>query len=237
MIPLRYGNYPKDHNVLTLVPDNYQPPAKNTPIALRLVPQITGYTIQNLLSVLTEPIPHVDCDIIYLKAYQWPWKQGSHDSKPAATLKGLLAPAMAAKSPREAIAVIPSNLFVWSKDLEECVFNSFSDATGERTPFSERPDWNPNLSGLEGLIEECPSQLTTICTFPNKPKHKPREEGVKETKARDALIQKTGDEIRKEDPGLNKESVVRKLKMKAFPDLSLARIRKIYCHKGKSLNF
>ena len=217
--------------------DNYQPPAKNTPIALRLVPQITGYTIQQLLSVLTVPIPHVDRDIIYLKAYQWPWKQGSHDSKPVAALKELLAPAMAAKSLREAIAVIPTNLFVRSEDLENCVINSFSDATGEPTPLSERPDWNPNLYDLEDLIEKCPSQLTTICTFSNKPKHKPREEGKKETSDRKALLQKRCNEIQKESPvPLTKDAIARKLqKMEEFKTIKLSTIERIIRTRDKKL--
>ena len=175
---------------------------------------------------MTEPIPHVDRDIIYLKAYQWPWKQGSHDSKPVAALKELLAPAMAAKSPQEAIAVIPINLFVWSEDLENCVINSFFDATGEPMPPSERPDWNPNLYGLEDLIEKCPPQLTTICTFSNKPKHKPREEGKKETSDRKALLQERCNEIQKESSvPLKKDAIARILqKMKEFETMELQTI-------------
>jgi len=201
---------------------DYQPPKNNTPIALRLVPRITGYTVRDLFSILTEPIPHSDRDSYYLYAYQWPNKK---HTVPVSALKLLLEPAMKANTFRGEVVGIPPNLFVWPDDLERCKFDCYFDAAGERPPFSDRPDWNPNIHDIEDLVRKCPPPLWTIC---NIPRHKSREQGKKETAERNALLQEKCKEILMKMPGLSKKDIAKRLgRMPEVRDLATETIERI----------
>ena len=208
--------------------NNYKPPRHGTPIALRLVPLITGYTIQELFNVLTKPIPYVDRDIIVLNTYQWPDK---HEAKPAPTLERLLAPALTSKSLQEAITAIPPDLFVWSEDLESCAIHLAPDNPQGPPPWSHRPDWSPYIKDFEDPVRKCPPALRSICSIHN---HKPRKVGKKETAERNALLQAKCDEILKQKSGLRKNEVASRLaRIPEFKNITTETIKRNIRTRGR----
>ncbi len=172
-------------------------PAENTPIALRLVPRITGWSIRGLVNFLTVPIVHAPegAEYFYLDAYQW--NHGAMPTqKPVPALTKVLKPAADATNEHDAVAAIPPDLFVFTDDLDAGFIQIVSDHTGEPLFLHEQPDWRPNVHCIEDLIEQCPEPLWTICSLADAKRARSREEGKVHTAQRNEALQRNFDAIK-----------------------------------------
>lgn len=101
------------------MPDYAQKPTDNTPVALRLVPRITGWSVAQLVNILTTPVEYVPKGVVvfYLQVYQWNDRR-TPTLKPVSALMPLLQSATKADDEHGAIAAIPRDLFLYSDDLD-----------------------------------------------------------------------------------------------------------------------
>lgn len=135
-----------------------EPPQESTPVALRLVSRMLGWQPSVIVRFVTEPVepgPNGN-PICLLDVYQWS-STSQPTIKPVGVLKGLLVECSAEKTEAEALAAIPANLFVYSNQLAA----AYQEAMGGpgQLDDGDRVDWNPNVSGIKALIEECPEPL------------------------------------------------------------------------------
>ncbi len=206
----------------------YNPPPEGTPIALRLVPLITGFSIDLLIELLTKETSYCDKDdFVYLDSYQWHENEDPTE-QPIPALRLILQNAAKAKQLYEIISAIPPTLFVRSTYIEGIMIDTYASEPGTNPALHNTPDWHPNIHGFEELIRECPPKLTTICKLTKVKQHQNREDGKKKTADRNAALQAACDEILRTEPNLLKYLVVNKLHEKEeFNDMSKALIARI----------
>ncbi|MCF7993237.1 MAG: hypothetical protein K9L32_10255 [Chromatiaceae bacterium] len=146
-----------------------------------------GWQPSEVVSFLTEPgeLGPNGNSIFLLDVYQWsPTSQPT--KKPVGALKGLLVECSAEKTEAEALAAIPANLFVYSNQLAA----AYQEAMGGpgQLDDGDRVDWNPNMSGIEALIEECPDTLK-LGQAGVEQRGGTQQQRVKETAERDKFLQ------------------------------------------------
>lgn len=106
--------------------------------------------------------------------------------KPLGPLKGLLVECSAEKTEADALAAIPANLFVYSDHL--AIACQEARSIYDRLDEWHRVDWNPNLSGIEAQIEECPDTLR-LGQAGVEQRGGTQQQRVKETAERDKFLQ------------------------------------------------
>jgi len=119
-----------------------------------------GWTPGGVVNLLTEPIEHdrAGNSVYCLNVCQWS-NRGSPTRKPVDILRNLLSQCSDEKPEAEALAAIPPNLFVYSEELASAhrYVSDYPDDAIENVL-----DWDPNLSGIEALIVECPEPLRLV---------------------------------------------------------------------------
>lgn len=178
------------------------------PVALRLVPFVSGLTPRELQQILIDAMPEDPFGEHgpYCTVFQW-HAHGDYSEKPVPALRFALSEAIAAAEKRDAIAAIPPDLFVQSKALEWSLWHCAFDYYNGPPPRHQRPDWQPNVAGYEDLIRECPEALRSFVHLPHERIRRARAERAAVTKDRDARLQRRFDELHKTKPQLNKKQL------------------------------
>ena len=207
------------------LPDDDKP----SPVALRLVPSVSGLSVRKLAEIILDPVTEGPAGVFGPRCPVFQWHApGDYSEKPIPALRFALADAISTTEKRASIAAVPSDLFVWFDVLERAIWEHGYDSCGEPPPYDERPDRRPNISGIEDLIRECPEELRGIVQLPNERVRQRREAGKAKTDARNAELQRRFNERLAANPGLKKAQICTRLAQdKQFDGMTAATIERI----------
>ena len=127
------------------------------PIPLRLVPLITGFSVEELLRLLVErPLEDYDHPDPILTAYEYRPNERIRDGC-AQVYSALRAEVAAEKGLRKKLQLLPANEFVWSDELATAVdLIRHFDLSHEKYSGQIELNWDVSPGPFRKLIEECP---------------------------------------------------------------------------------
>ena len=188
------------------------------PVPLRLAYLASKVDFRTFRSLITRPKGDGN---LYLTAYEYGSDRRVRTVDPSDYAETLPREAGDARLKVELISSLPKNHFVWSDEFVSEFKAALIDAYREPSAESLNElqlDWSPALHGMDELIEEC-ADLTAVSKNPDgEIKVSRREQGKQQTQARYKRWQDACDQIKKDDPELNRSEVARRI----FRDKDLA---------------